>query len=166
MESFNPAQYKSDSEWYRGNFISEFSGLEMAIERLLITYFIKDGFKKVEFVEIILDRLTFEAKRTSAKVIAEKQCIKTGFIKTGKNSWPFKKLFDEINSLNSHRISFAHYRDTIPSSFNDSVIGLISNRDSSKVIWYTKIKYNEHIRHIRKCKQQILDMESALDSAL
>ncbi|RYY06385.1 MAG: hypothetical protein EOP43_06530, partial [Sphingobacteriaceae bacterium] len=115
--------YINNTHYYRGLVIGSFTNLEKTIETILIDEFITDDSKKVDFMMIILDRMTFEAKRTSLKSILDKKAVTGGFIKTKNNSYPNGKLFDEIRLLQDQRNYFAHFPIILPSVASYNVIG-------------------------------------------
>jgi hypothetical protein len=108
-----------------------------------------------DFKNIILDRLTFESKRTALKTLLDVKAIKSGFVKTNSNSFPTSKLIEEIRLVNFERINFAHYVHMVPWSKDDSIITLVEHRDSIKFKSYTLEKFNKIIERIQKATDEV-----------
>ncbi|MBW4888265.1 hypothetical protein KXQ82_00995 [Mucilaginibacter sp. HMF5004] len=157
-------EHLSQGHYLRGVLINEFSGLEKKIEKFIVSYFIDDKDKGNEMSNIILDRLTFEAKRTSFKAILDKRSVENGFVKTKNNSYPESKFFDEIRRLNDHRIYFAHYVMVMPMAITDNVIGLAEFRDSVKIKWYTQEQFETLIGDIMIASNKIQALIDGLKS--
>ncbi|RWY53956.1 hypothetical protein [Mucilaginibacter gilvus] len=141
--------------YLRGLLINEFSGLEKKIERFIVTYFLGDSNMQNEMSDVLLDRLTFEAKRASFKSIIDKRSVKNGFKKSKNNKYPESALFDEIRRLNDHRIYFAHYIMVMPSTIDENIIGLAEFRDSVKILWYSEKEYQKLIADINRVSDKI-----------
>jgi hypothetical protein len=153
----NPAEYVENSYKYRGQIISEFSGMEKAIELMISRYFFETNtYNTSNFKEIILDRLTFEGKRTALRVIFLNNAIKNGFKPSQTKSHPDKELFEEIRKLNDERVRFAHHCVVIPSNYNGSVIGLADTRDNMKANFYTKEEIENILKRIREVNIKLL----------
>lgn len=147
---------------HRGQLISEFTVLEIAIEYYLAEHFVFDSSMQNSFRSIILNRMTFESKRSSFKTILEQKAIDSGFTKTKSNTYPHGKFLDEIRRLNDERNYFAHYTLVGNSDFdkNQYVIGLAEFRDSTKYKWYTIEDFNALIRRIRKATNDVLKLKN------
>ena len=156
---------------YRGYFISQFAELERSIDMFLADYFIPDDSNCAEeLIEILIDRITFESKRTALRVIFERQ-PETDIIRNKKviPKGVYKKLLEEIRKSSVIRNYFAHYK-TIDFDKSDAyypiikdknvIIGLVQFRDSTTHITYTNAKFYEEIEKIGKCKDAILKMLS------
>ena len=148
-------EHLSQGHYLRGLLINEFSGLEKKIESYITTYFLGNSDKITDFSNIILDRLTFEAKRASFKAIFDKMSVESGFVKTKNNSFPESKFFDEIRRLNDHRNYFAHYLMVMPTEITDRVIGLAEFRDGVKIKWYTLKEYENLMAEIVKASNKV-----------
>ena len=142
----------------RGRVINEFAILEKIIEGYLTSYFIGSSDKRDEFWHIILDRLNFEAKRTSLKTILENKAKKDGFIKTKSNKYPDSKLLEDIRKINEHRIYFAHYALITPNEKTDSIIILMEYRNNMKKITYTSDEFVKLINYISSVRDKIMYM--------
>lgn len=150
-----PDEYMFYSNYYRGLLISSFQSLEKAIEYFIADYFIKDPAKSSELTSIILDRMTFEAKRTAYKAILIKTAESNGFVKTNKKGYIFKDHLDEISQLNSIRNMFAHYFPVIPGSNDGSVIALAEFRDNFSTKHYSKEDMDTIINRIHKTRDEV-----------
>jgi hypothetical protein len=148
--------------YLRGLVINEFCGLESGLQRYIATYFLGDSDSRKEFSNIILDRLTFEAKRTSLKTILDKKAIEKGFVKTKNNKWPHAQFLDEIRRLNDHRNYFAHYLMTMPQTPTDKAIGLAEFRDNLKIITYTDDEIQKLLTDITTTYHAIEELIEAL----
>lgn len=158
-------EHVEKSHHYRGKFISHFTSLENNIEYFLINYFIPEkrngSYKKRgEFREIVIDRMTFEAKRTSMRSIVDSFSETVGeFIKTKNNSYPHSKLFDEIRLLNDQRNYFAHYGNEVYLTedfvLDDFVIGLAERRDKKQTRKYTLSDFNSLIERLNKAAEAV-----------
>ena len=133
-------QHIADGNYYRGVVINTFTTLERVIEQILTANFIPygDTDKENEFGLIILDRMTFEAKRTSLVSLNNKHETSNGFVKSKNNSYPNSKLFDEIRLLQEKRNNFAHFSIMIPNKETVYVLGLAELRDKFNPHWYTE----------------------------
>ena len=80
-----PIILKNSSE-YRGYLINEFTKLEVALDKHLLNNFfsLTDYPNTYEMREVLLDRMTFDSKRTAVKGILDKKATLSGFIKTKK----------------------------------------------------------------------------------
>ncbi|MFC1222689.1 hypothetical protein ACFE6N_02705 [Pedobacter sp. BG31] len=147
---------------HRGQLISEFTVLEIAIEYYLAEHFVLDGAMQNSFRSIVLNRMTFESKRSSFKTILEQKEIASGFIKTKSNTYPHSKLIDEIRRLNDERNYFAHYTLVANVGFDENhyVIGLAEFRDSTKYKWYTIDEFNTLMMRIRKATNDVLKLKN------
>lgn len=153
-------QFKHINEgyYYRGVVINTFTTLERNMEMILTDHFIDKEAKtlKNQFVFVILDRMTFEAKRTSIKSLVDQKSIENNFIKTKNNSYPHGKLFDEIRKLQELRNNFAHFSIAIPNEKTDSVIGLAGMRDKVDVIWYSLDEIDKINKRILKAADELI----------
>jgi len=145
-------------DYYRGLFISRFALLEMFIDTFICRYFELDDKKSKDLVFMLLNRMTFEAKRTTIKTILERHFEKKGFVKTKNNKWPFADVLNEIRLLNDHRICFAHYATNGGNSTEDNLIELVEYRDKMKTIIYSKVEYDKIIRRTSKVYAQLLGL--------
>jgi hypothetical protein len=100
-----------------------------------------------DFKNIILDRLTFEAKKTALRAMMDQKSIQDGFIK-GKKAYPSKKLIDELTYLNNEGVAFAHYVAVIPWTPDNTILTLYENRDKMKPRTYSKEKLQEILQRI------------------
>jgi hypothetical protein len=151
-------EYLENANKWRGNIISRFNQLEGTLGFVLAHYFLKGDEKLTELLNSIIDRLSFEQKRSSLKAIIDKIDVKDGFKKTKNNSWPSNKNFDRIRRLNDQRNYFAHYEDVSFRGKHNKVIGLTMRRDevSPKIISYTKDELNSIIKDINECEQYLV----------
>jgi DNA-directed RNA polymerase subunit L len=156
-QQFDLTSYVMNANLVRGTIINEFNKLEKTIEYHLANHMQVPNEKRGDFMNIILDRLTFEGKRTSLRALNEKIETVKGFNKTKNNSYPNSKLFEEIRLLNDERNHFAHYLINHPTS-NKGVIGLTEFRDNYKVIWYSEDQIFDITERIHKAIQNINDL--------
>jgi hypothetical protein len=156
MDQFDIDIYRKSAHYYRGLLINEFCGLEKSLEFVLSSYFIKRDKTAIELMTIFLDRMTFEAKRTSLKYILDKVDVAGGFKKSKNNSYPSSSFIEELRLLNNERNYFAHYSLVIPEDGNyDKLIGLAEFRDYAKIFWYTEDKYSKTIERIHNATAKI-----------
>jgi hypothetical protein len=131
--------YDLKTHFYRGLFISRFATLEKSIDIYLAAEFSERG--KIEGLsQIIIDRLTFENKRTALRTILDKKSIADGFKKTNSKSFPSGKFIEELRILQMHRNYFAHYHTSVNTAQPDSLISLIEFRDSRTILHYNQEK--------------------------
>lgn len=130
--------------YYRGYLLAQFAALEATIDVYIASYFI-DSDKKYELMNVILNRLTFEAKRTALKTILDKKS--PDFVKTKNNTWPSSKFIEELRLLNNERNIFAHYVLTLKVS-ETAIISLMEFRDKSQVVEYDWPKYESIVKRI------------------
>jgi hypothetical protein len=141
---------------YRGRLISTFSVLEKAIEYFIAKHFVASEETALEMMQVILDRMTFEAKRTSLKYILDKRSDRSGFKKTKNNSYPSSKFLEEIRLLNDERNIFAHYVLGTENYKKDSVIELIKFRDNSTLLTYNSKEFAKIIVRIESAISNVL----------
>ena len=152
-------EYLKQSYYYRGWIISEFASLEKQIETFIMKEMDVLDSCGYEMQTIILDRLTFEAKRASLKTILEDKFNRAGFQKTTRNSYPFKSLLIELNQLNELRNQFAHY--TLRCNFypeekdKEFVISLAKYRDQFSFIDFTRDDIEKILVRIVKANEQL-----------
>ncbi|MGN6637844.1 MAG: hypothetical protein ACTHJ8_02975 [Mucilaginibacter sp.] len=119
----------------RGLVISQMSALEKSIENYICHYLSKDETKQVEILELLLDRMTFDGKRTTFEAILKKNNSQPDYKKK------YKAMIEDIRKLIVKRNHFAHYifndEDAIDGNKHDSV-GLIEYRNSTNTIWYSQ----------------------------
>lgn len=152
----------SQGHFLRGFLINEFSGLEKSLERYIGIYVLGESGDLDRLINIILDRLTFEAKRTAFKTIRNNIAIENGFVKNKSNKYPDSDLIHEIRRINDHRIYFAHFMIVMPDINSDKVISLVEFRDSTKIISYTEDEYNKLIADIKNAYDAIESMTTEL----
>lgn len=144
----------------RGYFIDCFSHLETMMEMYLTRYFFKGGHpKSFELRTILIDRLTFEAKKTALKFILDSKSerdFKAG--KHGNNKKNYKKLLEDIGKLGKIRNYFAHYQVMFPSPDGGNLIRLVEGRDQFKVIEYTTKQFEAHINTLNRCYSELRNM--------
>lgn len=156
-------EYTSKSYHYRGLVISTFNTLEKRIEIMMSHYFTKK--LDTSFISIILDRLNFEAKRTSLKALFEQMEMDTKLFSSDNNLKPNKKIFEEIRLLSLERNYFAHYILAFPDNYNDYAIVLSENRDrltsdKLKNRFYSHEKINSIVNRINKVADDLEDKYS------
>ncbi|OOQ60916.1 hypothetical protein [Mucilaginibacter pedocola] len=139
---------------YRGIFISEFATLEKAIEYYLADYFMGSPAKNYEMIEVIIERLSFDAKRTALKTILDKRMDSTGFKPTGTKKYPSGKIVEEIRKLQVIRNAFAHYH--LADKRENFAIRLVNFRDKAEVMEYTIDQFNKEISKIKHYTSGIL----------
>jgi hypothetical protein len=152
--------YKEKAAYYRGKMIEEFCKVELELERYLGAYFLNKSEERWDFKTYILDRLTFEAKRTAFKGLLDKKAIADGFIKTKNNKWVHGKLIDQIKRLNDQRVYFAHYYLAYPRPHGKYVICLTEYRDTLKTHDYSGEQMDLLIAEIKKVAKDIEDLRS------
>jgi hypothetical protein len=150
---------------YRGFFISQFAELEVSIDMFLAYYFIpNDQNCAMELIEILMDKITFENKRTALRSIFERKELtseKIGKKKVIQKSI-YKKLLDDIKKLSVVRDYFTHYK-AIDFDYSelysprikdkDITIELIKLSADNDTIIYTNAKFYGEIDKIRKCRE-------------
>lgn len=143
-------EYIINAYHYRGMFIDKFCFLEVQIESYLAQSFIVDSKNMMYFKSIILDRLTFESKRTAFRALLLKHNPDTNH----------KKLLDEIRKLNEKRVQFAHYYLALHGNrrVSDIVIMLTEYRDSIDIISYTVTQFDAVISRMEFVIKQILQL--------
>ncbi len=154
----------SKSYYYRGLMLNEFINLEKTIESVLSNHFF--GYDpqteftpgRQDFQSVILDRMTFEAKRASLKYLNEKRQIAKGFVKTKSNRFPNNELFNEIRLLNDERNRFAHYYLIKPQLNDKAVLGLAEFRDNSYLHTYTVDDINKILFKIVDVRSEIYNL--------
>ncbi|MGZ3945810.1 MAG: hypothetical protein ACXVJB_12775 [Mucilaginibacter sp.] len=131
--------------------------MERAIDINLALYFIKDNPPLMhELVEILIDRIPFESKRTALKAIIDKtdeEDFKAG--KHGKNKKNHKNLLEDIRKMAHIRNYFAHYHPVYLGNNPQWVIGLVQFRDSAKIIGYTQDEFDDFITDISRCRSEL-----------
>ncbi|WP_461460439.1 hypothetical protein [Mucilaginibacter sp.] len=152
--------YKEKASYYRGKMIEEFCKVELALERYLAAYFLKIPEERREFKNYILDRLTFEAKRTAFKGLLDKQATEDGFIKTKNNKWAHGSLVDQIKKLNDQRVYFAHYYLAYPRPPGKYVICLTEYRDTLKSHDYSADRMELLILEIKQVAKEIEELKN------
>ena len=153
-------QYRENGYYYRGKLIESFNMIESTLTAYLISYFLGNPNtpQANDFRNIILDRLTFEAKRTALRAILDKKENDKGFIKTKNKSYPHGKLLDEIRLLNDQRNYFAHYQLIIPFHPNDTIVTLAEFRDSLKFVEYDIERYNSILLRMSRMTIKLNEM--------
>ncbi|HTD97992.1 MAG TPA: hypothetical protein VK668_01845 [Mucilaginibacter sp.] len=155
-------EYADKAHYYRGNLINKFSGFEKAVEYFIGNYFMAGNLKLNEMMNVLLDRMTFESKRTAFKAILDKKELDKGFIKTKNNSFHHSEFFNEIRLLNDQRNYFAHYVLVISSEAKDKIIGLAEFRDSMNIIWYSLPEYNAIIHRVYTVTEKVRKLTDEL----
>lgn len=150
--------YQFKASYFRGKLIDEFCFLEFAIEKYLVRYFLDEPDARRRLKNLILDRLTFEAKRTALKAMLDEYEKKHGFIKTKNNTYPHAKLLDEIRLLNDQRNYFAHYYLAIPQEKPHLIICLAEYRDYVKTHDYTIEKFDSIIDRIKETVNKLNEL--------
>lgn len=145
---------------YRGYFISKFATLERSIDLYLASYFIsRDTNLMHDLVSILIDRLSFENKRSALKALFDIRNEKD--TSNHKKTGIFKKIIDACGELARIRNYFAHYHSVLVSDTmkNDGiVIGLVQFRDSIKIIWYSESQFDSLMEKIDKTNQGIINL--------
>ncbi|HTM99995.1 MAG TPA: hypothetical protein VL088_14665 [Pedobacter sp.] len=152
-------EYIANSHHYRGWVINEFATLEKQIEAFILKDLQVMNLCGYEMQTVILDRLTFEAKRQSFKKLLEDKYLRSGFVKTNKKTFPFKPLIIELNLLNDLRNMFAHYplNDNYRNLNKDTVISLTRYRDQYDHINFSGEEMDKIVERIQKA---IIDIDS------
>ncbi|WP_158798110.1 hypothetical protein [Pedobacter sp. L105] len=131
-------QINERSIFYRGSILNFCIALEKAMDLFVASYLTNDRYKQQEIMVLLLDRMTFEGKRTTVKSILYKAEEKAGFVKTKKNSYKHSALIEEIREINQIRNYMAHY---LLATYKEAYerypeeIGFIEFRDSPKCFW-------------------------------
>lgn len=154
---FDMEEYVASSHHYRGWVINEFATLEKQIEAFILEDLDILEVCGYEMQTIILDRLTFEAKRQSFKKLLEDKYTRSGFVKTNKKSYPFKSLIVELTALNDLRNMFAHYplNNNYRSLKPDIVISLVRYRDQYNYVNFSGDEMNKIVERIHKAIEDI-----------
>lgn len=132
---------------YRGYLINKFCELEIKISNYLALTF---GNGNDDILTILVDRITFEAKRLAYKDLLNRREIANGFVKTKSNKYPHTFWMNELRELIEIRNQFAHFI-LAQDNERECVIALIEFRNSAGVIIYTKDMYDailERINHV------------------
>lgn len=164
IEDFDPdcfePNYEERTYPVRGKIIAHFAMFEKNIEGFLAAEFAGDGVDRRKMQNIVFDRMTFEAKRTSVKTILLNRAIDEGFEPSKKKGHPYKKLMDDLTYLNSIRNQFAHH-PTIQATNKleySYAIGLMEYRDSPNYKWFTVEEIDSIIKRIQSAKEEILNL--------
>lgn len=139
--------------YYRGFLLAQFAALETTIDVYIASYYL-DSDKKYDLMNVILNRLTFEAKRTALKTLLDRKS--PNFIKTKNNTWPSSKFIEELRLLNNERNIFAHYVDTFKEN-ETAIISLKEFRDKSITIEYEWPKYESIVKRITSAIKKLQD---------
>jgi hypothetical protein len=151
-------EYLKFAHLRRGLFLNAFASLEKTIEVFLVRYFALEN-KKGEFINIILDRMTFYSKMQSLDIILQNKAVKGGFLKTNSNSYPDSRLLKSLRELNDKRNRFAHDLVAIPEEGdNENMFGLAQFRDKTQVHWYTKEDYNKLIESTNLLEKEVEEL--------
>lgn len=150
--NFDQDLYIVNAHTLRGRFIDYFSILEKTIEEFISEYFTNDYNRGIELSDIILDRLTFDAKRASMRSIVRVMMNEGKFQKLKGKPIPNDEYFSELKALSDHRNKFAHYPLAFPFKQGEfgNVIGLDEFRDYIKTEWYNQQRYDSIISKIGK----------------
>jgi hypothetical protein len=163
MKTENPLLFHSPHE-YRGFTINEFTKLERALDKHLLNKFFPNSSPSdqvcYQMHEVLLDRLTFDGKRTAVKGLLDQRELNSGFVKTKNNSFKHGKLIDEVRQLIEIRNYFAHYLMVVDNANSDSVLTLLQFRDSTKLIVYTQGDFEKLIHRILQATSDLLDLLS------
>ena len=120
---------QSNGPYLRGLMIDYFNDLERQIELFITVFFFGDPNLEFNFKPVILERMSFENKRSAFESLLKK---------LNKSDL---KLIQEINSLKKVRNKFAHGGLVIPWNPNDNIITLSSSRDEHNLIGYSEKQY-------------------------
>ncbi len=151
-------EYIRNAYHYRGMFIDKFCFLEVEIERYLGRSFLTVPSEINHFKFIILDRLSFESKRTALRALLKEHFPDS----THKN------LLDEIKRLNDKRNHFAHYYLALDKigTVSDNVIMLTEYRDGIDVIIYDIERFDRAISRIQYVINEIKKLRKERFSAV
>ena len=105
--------------------------------------------------EVLLDRMTFDGKRTAIKGILDNRTLSEGFIKTKNNSFPHGKILEEVRQLIEIRNFFAHYLSAVDHA-KDTVITLVQFRDSTKLLEYTQQEFDDLVIRIKRATKDVI----------
>lgn len=144
------------SNLYRGRLITAFATMEKKLDFVLAGYFSVNPKSQYYMMQILLDRMTFESKRTALKALYDARSEQDGFVKTKNNSYPHNKFFNEIRRLNDHRNYFAHYY--LLQAEEEEIIVLADNRDNTSFVSYTEKELKILLSDIEAIGEQILDV--------
>jgi len=97
--------------YFRGIVLNSFIFLENDISACLAEFFCGNNNSYWTFINVIADRMTFEAKRSSLRYLLEDLERKAGFVKTKGNCYKCRDLINELRLLNDQRNYFAHYQN-------------------------------------------------------
>ncbi|MCO5951204.1 hypothetical protein [Mucilaginibacter flavidus] len=149
----------------RGYFIAKFSELEQVIDRYLARYFTIDSpVVEQEIIEVLIDRIPFESKRTALKFLLDKKCEEDFLSKKyGNHKRNYKALLENIRKLAHTRNYFAHYQ-TMPFLQPDSRIGFIQYRDSAKVISFSEKEFDDLMKLIGRCNKDVREVLNQLEA--
>lgn len=133
------------SAMWRGEVIHLTIVLERTLEACLAFYISDHPNKRMDMLELFLDRMTFESVRTSFASMLKRKCSEEEYKKTYKN------FIEEIRKIIIQRNYFAHY---LLDNSNEAEhrfpkeIGFIEYRDSAKTYWYSQEKYSVFVKKI------------------
>lgn len=138
---------------YRGTVLDACVYLEKWMDTYIVYYFTYDGDIAMEMLELLLDRMSFDAKISTFEAILKKKLSKDLFKKT------YSKLFSELRYVKDERNKFAHYVQKVNSENN---VVLICFRNSQTPHVYDKSKYELLLSRIEKCVEIIKPMSSGM----
>lgn len=118
----------------RGLVITQMAGLEKALDTYLSNYFTADTSKQLELFELLLDRMTFDGKRTAFEAILKKNHTPAEYKKN------YKGMIEDLRKLIVKRNQFAHFIFDEHNEIKGNVyhIGLMEFRNAVNTIWYSE----------------------------
>lgn len=155
---------KANHDWnhpshaLRGIVINVATILEKSIDSYISKYLSSIEEKQNEIYYFLLDRMTYEGKRTAFEAILKKNNTQEEFKRTSK------KLIDDIRKVIYQRNYFAHFLinfDPIEAVNHPGEIGFIEFRDGEKTVWYSREKMIKFVELTNKC---ILEIQNLTDN--
>lgn len=150
---------ESDKAMYacmlRGLVITQMAGLEKAVDTYISNYFTADTSKQVELFVLLLDRMTFDGKRTAFEAILKKNNTPTDYKKT------YKGMIEDLRKLIVKRNQFAHFifdEHTEIEEKQHHVIGLMEFRNTVNTIWYSEEDISKIGQDANGLSNRIYDM--------
>jgi hypothetical protein len=171
MTKFTLTDWYSKAIYYKGQALERFTFLELTLEERISEYFfnpmdVNKASLSSDMKTIILNRLTFESKRTAFRYLCMQVDIKKGFIKSknGKG-YPHKEILAELRKLIDERNRFAHYSIIQPVDSEGIVIALAELRDRSILHKYTNSDIQKLFNRITKVQSDMIEYSEFYRSA-
>lgn len=139
---------------YRGEILHSCTILEKDIEEVIGKYFTINEDRAIDFLLMVLDRLTFDSKISILDLILKKTFSETYNKK-------YEKLFTELRIVKENRNIMAHNIVLVSDDYIKPIkqgIGFVNYRNSVNVEWYDKGVFELLMKRINKCVEVIRDI--------